>query len=62
MPIEFGEFTLDEGRRELIRGGEPVRLSPKAFQLLSILVLDAPRAVSSSKRIVPQPAAGIISS
>lgn len=48
MPIEFGDFTLDDERRQLLRDGEAVRLSPKAFQLLSILVHDAPRAVSKT--------------
>ena len=48
MPITFGDFTLDEPTRQLLRGGEPVRLSPKTFQLLSILASDAPRAISKA--------------
>lgn len=49
MPIEFAGFTFDRGRRQLLHGAEAVRLSPKAFQLLSILIHYihyAPRAVS----------------
>lgn len=46
MPIDFGDFTLDESRRQLLRAGQAVHLSPKAFQLLSILVHDSPRAVA----------------
>ena len=48
MPIAFGDFTLDESRRQLLRGTEAVRLSPKTFQLLSILVRESPRAVSKA--------------
>lgn len=46
MPVHFGDFMLDESRRQLLRGDDPVRLSPKAFQLLSILVHQSPSAVS----------------
>src|ERR1700730_1890333 len=48
MPVHFGEFTLDESRRQLLRGRDPVHLSPKAFQLLSILIQESPRAISKS--------------
>ncbi len=46
MRINFGEFFLDLDRRELFRGEEPVHLSPKAFQLLQLLLQERPRAVS----------------
>ncbi len=46
MPANFGDFTLDESRRQLLRGGEAIHLSPKAFQLLSILTHETPRAIS----------------
>lgn len=46
MPVQFGDFTLDESRRQLLKGAEPIHLSPKAFQLLSILIEQRPRAVS----------------
>ena len=48
MPIAFGDFTLDESTRQLLKSGEPVRLSPKAFQLLSILTAESPRAISKA--------------
>jgi TolB-like protein/DNA-binding winged helix-turn-helix (wHTH) protein/Tfp pilus assembly protein PilF len=46
MPTHFGDFTLDESRRQLLRDGEAIHLPPKAFQLLSILIEESPRAVS----------------
>src|SRR2546428_1645310 len=48
MPTHFGEFTLDESRRQVFRAGEALRLSPKAFQLLSILIQESPRAISKN--------------
>lgn len=42
----FGEFVLDLNTRELARAGIPVSLSPKAFQLLGILVENHPKALS----------------
>jgi len=44
--LRFGEFVLDEATRELMRGGAPVHLSPKAYQLLTILLAERPRALS----------------
>lgn len=46
MSLQFGEFTLDISRRQLLKGAEPVRLSPKAFHLLTLLVQEHPRALS----------------
>ena len=37
--ISFGRFRLDLGRRELLRGGEPVRLHRHAFDILSALAV-----------------------
>lgn len=34
----FGDFTLEAGERQLLRGGRPVILRPKAFQTLRFLV------------------------
>ena len=48
MQVSFGEFVLDFESRELRRGVEPVRLSPKALQLLQILVSERPRALSKA--------------
>jgi DNA-binding winged helix-turn-helix (wHTH) protein len=45
----FGRFTLDSGRRQLLRDGRHVHLTPKAFDLLTRLVEDAPRVVRKSE-------------
>ena len=45
MRIQFGECTFDPVRREVRRAGEPVRLSPKAFELLRLLVESRPHAL-----------------
>ena len=42
----FGEFALDPDTRELLRGRDSIPLSPKAFQLLEILVVSRPKALS----------------
>lgn len=46
MRIRFDSFILDTDRKELSRGGAPVRLTPRAFRLLEFLVTERPRAVS----------------
>lgn len=38
---EFGVFRLDPGERLLLRAGEPVPLTPKAFDVLLVLVKEA---------------------
>jgi tetratricopeptide (TPR) repeat protein len=45
----FGEFVLDSDTHELLRGGQPLHLSPKAFRLLNALVSSRPRAWSKSE-------------
>src|SRR5580658_5472633 len=37
MSIRFGDFELDAAERTLTRGGLPVAVSPKAFDLLALL-------------------------
>jgi DNA-binding winged helix-turn-helix (wHTH) protein len=46
MIARFGSFVVDSDRRQLIshEGGE-IHLTPKAFDLLVLLVLEAPRIV-----------------
>ncbi len=44
--VRFGPFVLDDDRRLLLEGGRPVHLSPKAYQLLALLVERSPAAVS----------------
>jgi DNA-binding winged helix-turn-helix (wHTH) protein len=48
MQVRFETFVLDSETRELLRDGRSVPLSPKAFDLLSILVADRPKAISKS--------------
>jgi DNA-binding winged helix-turn-helix (wHTH) protein len=48
MRVQFGTFVLDPETRELLRGDAHVPLSPKAFDLLSILVSHRPRAMAKS--------------
>src|SRR5262245_59065371 len=45
MRIRFGEWTFDGIRRELTRGGGAATLSPKAFELLRLLLERRPRPV-----------------
>ena len=47
--LEFGEFRLDGGTRELSRSGAPVHISPKAFELLVYLLEQRPRALSKGE-------------
>lgn len=46
MRIRFGEWSWDRESRELTRGGDPVHLSPMAFELLGLLLEGRPRALS----------------
>jgi DNA-binding winged helix-turn-helix (wHTH) protein len=46
MRIHFGEFCLEADTRQLTRRGEPVQISPKAFQLLQHLLEMRPKALS----------------
>jgi len=46
MRVRFDGLVLDTERKDLRRGGTPVRLSPRAFRLLAFLVAERPRAVS----------------
>ena len=50
-PVTFGPFTLDTDTRQLLRGpnGDPVHLSPKAYELLCVLVETRPRAIAKSE-------------
>jgi DNA-binding winged helix-turn-helix (wHTH) protein len=36
--FHFGDFTVDVGERQLLRGASVIRLSPKAFDVLVVLV------------------------
>lgn len=45
MQVRFSNFVLDTDTRQLLRESRPVHLSPKAFQLLELLVETRPRAL-----------------
>jgi DNA-binding winged helix-turn-helix (wHTH) protein len=45
----FGDFTLDRDTRQLILDGRDVHVSPKAFDLLTLLVENRARAVSKDE-------------
>ena len=46
MFVTFGDFVLDRAARQLRRGEEALRLEPKAFALLDLLIGRRPEAVS----------------
>jgi len=45
----FDEFVLNRRKRTLLRDGEPVALSPKAFEVLSFLVMNSGRVVGKEE-------------
>ena len=45
MVYRFGDYTLDPRRHRLQRAGQPVRLRPKAFQILQYLLEHRDRTV-----------------
>lgn len=49
MGVRFGGFTLDDRARTLHRGTRAVHLSPKAFDLLTLLVRRRPAAISKAE-------------
>jgi TolB-like protein/DNA-binding winged helix-turn-helix (wHTH) protein len=44
--LAFGHFVLDRKRRQLLAGGVPVRLQPRAFDMLDCLIDQRHRAVT----------------
>ena len=51
MEIRFGVSTLDLDRRRLVRDGHDVHLTPKAFDLLKLLVENRHRAMAKTELI-----------
>jgi DNA-binding winged helix-turn-helix (wHTH) protein len=49
MVVHFGSFALDLARRHLCRGTTNIHLTPKAFDLLQILIDEAPRVVEKEE-------------
>jgi DNA-binding winged helix-turn-helix (wHTH) protein len=49
MQAHCGEFVVDFETRQLLRENQPVHLTPKAYQLLALLVEAQPRALSKDE-------------
>jgi DNA-binding winged helix-turn-helix (wHTH) protein len=49
VTVRFGHCELDDARRQLLREGHAVHLTPKAFELLTLLVEAAPRVVKKAE-------------
>jgi DNA-binding winged helix-turn-helix (wHTH) protein len=49
LTVQFGPFLLDEAQRRLTRNGVEIHLTPKAFDLLIVLVTEAPRVLSKNE-------------
>lgn len=49
MHLLFGDYEFDAGRRQLLRHGADVPLSPKAFDLLEMLLERRPEAVAKKE-------------
>lgn len=49
LRVSFGPWTLDTGRRQLLRDGAEVRLSPKAFDLVQMLTEHPEKAFSKAE-------------
>src|SRR5437879_6274050 len=46
---DFGKFRVDASRRVLLREGSPVPLTPKAFDILLVLLRNADRIVEKDE-------------
>lgn len=49
MVYRFGDFTFDQDIRQLVLNASEVHLSPKAFELLAVLLANRSRAVSKAE-------------
>jgi DNA-binding winged helix-turn-helix (wHTH) protein len=49
MAPRFGDFSLDRDTRQLLRGAEPLHVTPKAFELLQLLLDCRPKALSKDE-------------
>jgi DNA-binding winged helix-turn-helix (wHTH) protein len=47
--VRFADYDLDTGARRLVRGTHQIHLSPKAFELLKVLVENRPRAMAKQE-------------
>jgi DNA-binding winged helix-turn-helix (wHTH) protein len=48
LRLQFDDLTFDAETRQIWLGGDEVRLSPKAFELLALLIARRPKAVSKA--------------
>jgi Tol biopolymer transport system component/DNA-binding winged helix-turn-helix (wHTH) protein len=49
VSYEFEDYRLDVGKRVLLRRGEPIPLTPKAFDTLLVLIRNSERAVGKDE-------------
>jgi DNA-binding winged helix-turn-helix (wHTH) protein len=49
MRVCFGDYRFDSDSRQLLRRGETIALSPRAFQMLELLLRERPRALSKAE-------------
>lgn len=49
MQLRFGDFVLDRGTRQLLRGEQARALRPKAFELLELLLDHRPNVVTRER-------------
>ena len=49
MRLRLGDLTFDADARQLRRGPDEIHLSPKAFELLKLLIESRPRAISKKE-------------
>src|SRR5438552_6924534 len=49
MRVAFGGFMFDSGMRELLADGQPAHLSPKAFDVLKLLLERRPNVVDKQE-------------
>ena len=49
MRLAFDDYVIDFGERRLLSGGQEVRLTPKAFDLLKLLIESRPKALTKQE-------------
>lgn len=49
MKLRVGDVSFDSDARQLLRGGQEIHLSPKAFDLLSMLIAARPRVLTKNE-------------
>jgi DNA-binding winged helix-turn-helix (wHTH) protein len=49
VSLRFGPFVIDADTRQLLLEGKEIHLAPKAFELLLLLLMNRPRALSKAE-------------